>query len=60
METAALPLCYYPIQTLLGLDFLVCRALTAVGAEFNLLQTLGHRLFVPSRRVVPLLAIATS
>ena len=35
-------------------------ALTAVRAELHLLKALGHRLFVPSRRVVPVLALSAS
>ena len=59
METAALPLCYYPkkigAKTLLG--FLVGRALTAAGAELHLLETLGGRLLVTGRGVVTALAL---
>ena len=62
METAALPLCYYPkeigAKTLLG--FLVGRALTAAGAELHLLETLGDSRFVTSRRIVSALAFTTS
>ena len=40
------------------LRFLVRRVLAAVRAELHLLQALGRRLLVPSRRVVPFLALA--
>ena len=42
------------------LRFLMCGALAAVRAELHLLQTLGRRLLVPSRRVVTVLALSAS
>ena len=42
------------------LRFFVGGALAAMRAELHLLQTLGRRLLVPSRRVVAVLALAAS
>ena len=60
METAALPLCYYPKMADELLRLFVGRTLTAVRAELHLLQALGRRLLVPSRRVVTVLALSAS
>ena len=42
------------------LRLFVGRTLTAVRAELHLLQTLGRRLLVPSRRVVTVFALSAS
>ena len=52
METAALPLCYYPRKAIALLSFLVDRALLAAWAELHLFKTLGNSLLVTSRSVV--------
>ena len=63
METAALPLCYYPkrfpheAEILKLLDFLVTGALTAERTELRLLNTFRHCLLVARRRIVATLAL---
>ena len=57
METAALPLCYYPKKEIELLDLFMSSALTAGRTELHLLDALRHRLLVARCRVVAALAL---
>ena len=57
METAALPLCYYPNLSKALLCFLMGRALIATRAIFYLLKTLSHGLFIARGSIITLFAL---